>query len=56
MLMAPENPSTSPATPRQDDLHKSTTSYMDISLPSALLQNSCDNPKLDLELSFSAAC
>jgi len=56
MLIAPENESTLPAAPRQNDLRKSATSYMDISLPSALLQNSSDHPKLDLELSFSAAC
>jgi hypothetical protein len=56
MLIAAENVSPSPGAPRQDDLHKSTTSYMDISLSSALLQKSIDHPKLDLKLSFSAAC
>ena len=55
-VIARDNESTSPAAPRQNDLHRLTTSYMDISLPSVLLQKSCDHPKLALELGFSAAC
>jgi len=56
MLIAAEKVSTSPGVPRQDDLQKSTTPYVDISFSSALLQKSFDHPKLDLKLSFSAAC
>jgi hypothetical protein len=56
MLIAPEHASTSPSLPPKDDLHQSTTSYVDISFSSALLQKSFDHPKLDLKLSFSAAC
>jgi len=56
MLIAPENESTSPGAPPKDDLHKSTTSNMDISLSSVLLQKSIDHPTLDLILSFSATC
>lgn len=56
MLIAPKNASTSPGAPPQDDLHKSTKAYADISFSSALLQKSFHHLKLALKLSFSAAC
>ena len=56
MLIAPENASTSPGLPPEDDLHQSTTSSAALSFSSALVQKSFDTPKLALKLSFSAAC
>jgi hypothetical protein len=56
MLIAPENMSTSPGAPPQEDLHKSTKTYATLSFSAALVQKSFHDPKLHLKLSFSAAC
>lgn len=56
MLIAAENVSTSPGLPPKDDLHKSTKTYEALSFSPALVQKSFHDPKLDLKLSFSAAC
>jgi hypothetical protein len=56
MLIAPENAATSHGAPPQDDLHKSTKTYATLSFSVAWVQKSSSHPKLDLKLSFSAAC
>jgi hypothetical protein len=56
MLIAPENMSTSPGAPPQEDLHKSTKTHATLSFSAASVQKSFHDPKLHLKLSFSAAC